>query len=170
MINKLGASQLHLLVLCRRGLSCRFSGALALVEMHLPWQGAGLSVSGSGFHHVVMFCSLKAFSTDGQNEYGSTLVWSLPHSSGSPNRKVVSHSCLPGSCQNSVHLAWNQTFLSQTEFQNSKFYPFLQCNPCFSFQRREGGFCLLLDSCSESSGMTVQQFAIYGDTKQTAST
>ena len=39
--------------------------ALALVEMHLQGSEAGLSVSASGIHQVVLCCSVKTHRADG---------------------------------------------------------------------------------------------------------
>ena len=39
---------------------------------HPVHRQAGLGVTGSGFHFVVLLCSLKAFRIDGKDENGST--------------------------------------------------------------------------------------------------
>jgi len=78
---------------------------------------------------VVLFCSLKAFITDGWDEYGCALLSSpqlkicTPHSSLSLHRKAVNHSCLPSFHQNSVFtLPVSECFYLRhtTEFQNSQ--------------------------------------------------
>ena len=68
-------------------------------------RGVGLGVSSSGFHWVTLFCSLKAFSTDGQDQYvpcslGLELKVSTLYSLVSLHRRAINHlSCVPGFCQ-----------------------------------------------------------------------
>ena len=113
---------------------------------------------------MALFCSLKAFSTNGLGEYGCTLLSSPrgenshPSSSVNPHKKAINHSCLPGFHQNSVHPAYDQAFLSPAyDFQNSQILgtPIADSR----FPLGEGilpGFCLLLDPVQESSCTIIQ--------------
>ena len=78
---------------------------------------------------MVRFCSLKALSTDGLNEYGGTLSVTLElkiHAPdfSEPSQRAINHSYLPNFCQNSV-FTWpvSTCFYLRyvAEFQNFKF-------------------------------------------------
>jgi len=97
------------------------------VEMHLQCTGRQ---SWCKQLWTPLGCSLKAFNTDGWNEYGSTLLSTLElktcalHPSVNPYRRAINDCCLPGFHQNPVFtLPVFQLFYLRhmTEFQNSKF-------------------------------------------------
>lgn len=179
MISKLRASGLLLLVFWGRGLLSWFSGVLALVEICLPCQGARLNVSGFRLHYMVLFYSLKAFSTDGRDENVSTPSLALelkvgtPHSSVSPQRKqsitLVSLVSVCSLCSPSL---WPSVFdlRHTTLIWVSKLYRFPVELTCIIHPRGRRGasphFCLLLGGGPESSPVTLQRFAVYGNTEQ----
>lgn len=168
MMGILVSSKLSLLVFWRRALLHWFSAVLAWVELCLPCQGRGPSISSSGLHYVVLFWSLKAFSTDGGMKMALPQSLTLEvkvhtsDSSVSPHRKVLNHSYLPGFQPNSV---FTQAVIEQfnvrhtAQFEVSKLRDSCSTDLCHSSQWREGCLTVLLP---------VQQFTVHGNTEKKA--
>ena len=163
MINNFSVSQLFLLVFRERRLLYWFSGALALEEIHLPCQGVRLSKSSSRVHSVVLFCSLKVFSTDEWDEEINTPLSSSgagslhPTLFSEPSQKssqLLLSAWFPSEL--CVLLACNQAFLSQECNWVSELH-ILHTPVVWTHAIPPGGgrmflpgFCLLLDPCQAS--------------------
>ena len=146
-----------------------------------PLPGAEFSVTGSRFHYVVLFFSLKAFSTDRLVENDRALLSSpraessCPQLFSEPSQKSSQSLLSPWFPPNSLPLACDRAFLSQTQNWVSRLQ--ILWTPVVWTQaippRRGRGilpfFCLLLGPSWKSSCMTAW-FSVYENTEQKVGT
>lgn len=101
---------------------------------------------------MALLCSLKAFSSEGWNKFGSALLYSLgaeslrPHSSRKPHKRAINHpSFVPGFGLNPVFILPVQAFLSQARDAVSKLPSFRDSRganpPCSLTGRVSPHFC-----------------------------
>ena len=164
MISKLGESQLFTVVFWGRSLLCWFSGVLAVLEMHLLYPEAGLSANSSGFHHVVLCCSLKGFSINGLWRWNA-LLYNTRAECSCPS---LFSECSQKKCQSLLSLVsvrtlcspslWPSVFISGTWLSfKTNFMDFCGTSPCCSSLREVyPHFCLLLNSSQERDHMTME--------------
>ena len=156
---------------------CTDSQVFLPMELCPPCQ----SVSGSRLHYVVLFCSLKTFSTNKGHKNDGTLISSPTAKSSCPQlftdlSKKSSQSLIfilfPDFHPNSMftQLATKPFFYLRhiTQFPVSKLLDSYSVDLSHSYWVKKElslSFCLFLGSCPENGCLTLQWFSVYVNTE-----